>query len=329
MQQILRSYATVGVALLGAGMIAVTPLELRPPDVQLRSIQLAGVSDLLGDVENALGGLAGNLDLGDANPLDSLPLVGGLFSDPSAPVGLPDIGNLDVYLNLITQFIQDATTIDGHWVLAEPFQILSTIFTGGIPSLTNIGDLPGYLADQVLPALVQSGFGPVDNTLIDLGQIGHALASDVTAGDASGVLSTLAAAPGDLLYAFLFQNGLPTAFADAIGSAVTELGDSDAYNGFLVPFNGLGDTGLDALVKQLPELIVHELYYGPTGGTTPPPDALDPGLLGDVTQLLDGSSISSLLPDLASVISPDLASTLVPDLASTLVPDLGSLLTVF
>jgi hypothetical protein len=52
-------------------------------------------------------------------------------------------------------------------------------------------------------------------------------------------------------------------------------------------------------------------------------------LLGDVTQLLDGSSISSLLPDLASVISPDLASTLVPDLASTVVPDLGSLLTVF
>jgi hypothetical protein len=72
----------------------------------------------------------------------------------------------------------------------------------------------------VLPALVQSAFGPVDNTLIDLGQIGYALASDVTAGDASGVFSTLAAAPGDLLYAFLFQSGLPTttAFADAIGS---------------------------------------------------------------------------------------------------------------
>jgi hypothetical protein len=58
-------------------------------------------------------------------------------------------------------------------------------------------------------------------------------------------------------------------------------------------------------------------------------DLLDPALLGDVTQLLDGSSISGILPDLASVISPDLASTLVPDLASTLVPDLGSLLTVF
>ena len=57
--------------------------------MQLRSIQLAGVSDLMGDVENALGGLAGNLDLGDANPLDSLPLVGGLFSDPSARSACP------------------------------------------------------------------------------------------------------------------------------------------------------------------------------------------------------------------------------------------------
>jgi hypothetical protein len=245
---------------------------------------------------------------------------------------LPDIGNLDVYLNLITQFIQDATTIDGHWIFEEPFQILNTILAGGIPSLTNIGDLPGFLADNVLPALVQSGFGRVDNTLIDLGQIGQVLASDVTAGDVSGVLSTLAAAPGDLLCAFLFQSGLPTttAFADAIGSAIMQRGDSDALNGFLVPFNGLGDTGLDALVKQLPELIVNELYgTGGGGTTTPPPDLLDPALLGDVTQLLDGSSISSLLPDLASVISPDLASTLAPDLASTLVPDLGSLLTVF
>lgn len=114
---------------------------------------------------------------------------------------MSDIGNLDVYLKLVTQFIQDAATIDGHWVFEEPFQILNTILAGGIPSLTNIGDLPGFLADNVLPALVQSGFGPVDNTLIDLGHIGLALASDVTAGDATGVLSTLAAAPGDLLYA--------------------------------------------------------------------------------------------------------------------------------
>ena len=106
-------------------------------------------------------------------------------------------------------------------------------------------------------------------------------------------------------------------------------GDSDALNGFLVPFTSLRDTGLDALVKQLPELIVNELYGTGGGGTTPPMDLLNLPLLGDVTQLLDGSSISGILPDLASVISPDLASTLVPDLASTLVPDLGSLLTVF
>jgi hypothetical protein len=307
-----RSYATVGVALLGAGIIAVTPMELGPPNVQVPSIQLAGVSDLLGDVENAFGGLAGNLNPGDANPLDSLPLVGGLFADLSAPVGFSD--GLGVYPDLVTQFIQDAVTIDGHWVLEEPFQILSTILAGGIPSLTNIGDLPGYLADDVLPALVQSGFGPVDNTLIELGTIGHELASAVTAGDPLNVLSTVAAAPGDLLYAFLFENGGPTAYAESIGP-----GGSDAYNGFLVPFTSLGDTGFDALVKQLPELIVNELYGACGGGTTtPPPDSGDLSLLGDVTQLLDGSSVSGLLPDVSSVISPDLVSSLIPDLTSLL-----------
>ena len=86
-------------------------------------------------------------------------------------------------------------------------------------------------------------------------------------------------------------------------------------------------------MKQLPELIVNELYYGPGDAGGGGMYNLDPGLLGDVTQFLDGSSISSLLPDLdgssISSLLPDLASVISPDLASTLVPDLGSLLTSF
>ena len=48
MQQALRPYATAGIALVGASMIAVTPLAVPPPKVQVRPVQLVDAwSDLV------------------------------------------------------------------------------------------------------------------------------------------------------------------------------------------------------------------------------------------------------------------------------------------
>ena len=50
MQQALRPYATAGIALVGASMIAVTPTVLPPPAPQVRSVQLVDAwSDLFTD----------------------------------------------------------------------------------------------------------------------------------------------------------------------------------------------------------------------------------------------------------------------------------------
>jgi hypothetical protein len=49
-QQALRPHATAGLALVGASMIAVTPLAAPPPGVQVRPVQLVDAwSDLFTD----------------------------------------------------------------------------------------------------------------------------------------------------------------------------------------------------------------------------------------------------------------------------------------
>ncbi len=50
MQQVMRPYATAGIALVGASIIAVTPLAVPPPKVEVRPVQLVDAwSDLLTD----------------------------------------------------------------------------------------------------------------------------------------------------------------------------------------------------------------------------------------------------------------------------------------
>jgi hypothetical protein len=318
MQHVLRPYVTAGVALVGAGTIAVTPLAPPLPHVQVPSIRLASASDFLGDVGQEFGdavtGVFGNVGIGDVNPLDGLASLGAaMLQDPGAQ-GLSGI--VGDYAHLFTSFVQVATTIDGHWVLQEPVEILDTILGNGIiPSFSNIADLPGYLVNDVFPALVQSGFGSIDNTLMQLGNIGSDLGAALTNEDPSGFFGTLAAAPAELVNALLFEHG-----------------GSNAFDGFLVPFTSLTDTGFDALLKQLPELIVNELFLGPGGGasgagvTTVLPELSLAGL-GAFTPLLDGLPILNTLPDLPSMLTSDLASMLTTNLGSILTSDLAPMLT--
>ena len=64
MQQALRPYATAGIALVGASMIAVTPLAVPPPRSQVRPVQLVDAwSDLVTDTTANLDNIVSNARL--------------------------------------------------------------------------------------------------------------------------------------------------------------------------------------------------------------------------------------------------------------------------
>jgi hypothetical protein len=91
MQLALRPYATAGVAVLGAGLIYVTPVTA--PHIEQRAVDLAAaetLSDLVGPIDavvSGLGGLSGEL----SGVLPSLGDLSGTFAD-----ALPSAAGLDL-----------------------------------------------------------------------------------------------------------------------------------------------------------------------------------------------------------------------------------------
>jgi hypothetical protein len=63
MQQALRPYATAGIAVVGASMIAVTPMVAPPPGAQVRPVRLVDAwSDLLTDTTANLQNIVNGAD---------------------------------------------------------------------------------------------------------------------------------------------------------------------------------------------------------------------------------------------------------------------------
>ena len=70
MQQALRPYATAGIALVGASMIAVTPTVVPPPAAQVRSVQLVDAwSDLVSATTANLDSIVSNASSSDITQL--------------------------------------------------------------------------------------------------------------------------------------------------------------------------------------------------------------------------------------------------------------------
>src|SRR5882757_9166864 len=89
MQYALRPHATAGVALVGASIIAVTPLAVPPPDVQVRPVQLVDAwSDLLTDTTANLDSIVSNANLSDISSVFSA-----LLTNPLGVIGA--LTNLD------------------------------------------------------------------------------------------------------------------------------------------------------------------------------------------------------------------------------------------
>ncbi|MGH3560512.1 MAG: hypothetical protein ACRDTN_01555 [Mycobacterium sp.] len=132
----LRPYATAGVAVAGAALIAVTPVATPLPDIQVRAVQLSGSgSDLTG--------------LADS--------VSQVLSDPSF------VNPITEWINVLTAAGANLQTLGGI-VAADPFPILSQIVTNQIGYAHTLAEgfqAAGAVLDaahQGLPSVLEAAF---------------------------------------------------------------------------------------------------------------------------------------------------------------------------
>lgn len=196
MQHALRPYATAGIAVIGAGAMAMTPVVVAPtlPDIQMPAIQLtAGLGDV-GDLLGALGfGLLNNSISDLANPFE-------------------------VYPELVTNSFSNVAQIGATW-LDRPFPIAQAVASNQIGNLTE-----GFANPESLLGVPAEMFGNVQSVFGDL----TTLAPDVTISSPlfEGVKEVITAFEG--LGGFGFFNaaawqGLADAFGGLHGSDLLDV----------------------------------------------------------------------------------------------------------
>ena len=181
MEQALRPYASAAVALLGASMIAVTPVVAVPslPDVQASAVQLAATeADAFALVINVLdpGAFTGGLA---AAPTDSLGALAISLDDVIDLGGTPYITAADnlatdilPLLDIASLFSGVTTGIDSLLTDLANLPDLSTVLSDLGTVLTDLGNLPTAtdIANDVVSALTGAG-GVLTTITGDLGTI--------------------------------------------------------------------------------------------------------------------------------------------------------------
>jgi hypothetical protein len=356
MQQVLRPYAFTGIAIVGAGLIGVTPVTPPLPDVQFHAVQLSAAADPFADIGNLFSDLIGAGSSGTGGLSDITADFTGLFDG----LGLGDAGTaaaadpsslLTPYIDLFTNSFNNLDII-GSKFLGDPLPFVQEIFAN--PSL--IADLPSAifstlsdpatittnLADSPLTLPITIGIMLGAPLVIGLGEAGPLATSaeafqtyfgELGSGNPTTVLTALIDGPANIANAFL--NG--SAGLDVLGINLPLL------NGILVP-----DTNLDIPVDVNVQTLLTDLLGSGTAteiidaleGIFPVPTDLDvanitvgpfgglaDGLINYVPQqiaaALTDSSTSSAL-DSTTQLTGNLGSLLDP---STLVGDLTTLLT--
>jgi hypothetical protein len=214
MQQALRPYAIAGVGLLGASLIAVTPVIKPPalPELQTSAVQLTAEADAFAVIVNALDpdAFTGGISATPTDALGELAVSGDSLIDS---LGTPYITAAD---NLATDLLPllDITSL---------FSGLSTSLSSLLSDLTNLPDLSTLLSElgnlptatDIANALVSAltGAGGALTTIdTDLGTI----TSDLT-----GLPSTLTT---DLISALTGSGDPLTTITGDLGTITTDLG---------------------------------------------------------------------------------------------------------
>jgi hypothetical protein len=330
MQHALRPYATAGVALVGASIIAVTPLAVPPPNVQVRPVQLVDAwSDLVTNTTANLDSIVSNADSSDisqvfsalfTNPLGvidaltnvdptvtttaGLPLTVGVELPPGLELGIAQLGaegaTLDAINGVIGQLASDPSN-----ALNILYEGTATILNAGLNGADNVSLLGGIIDIPAFNGIL----APETSLTVDLNltDLVNALGlGNVGLGslDLSSLLSQLGL--GDLTLGSLFQD---------LGLSGETLG------------NLLGNPTLSGL---LGDLGLGNLDGGNFGLTTLLTDLHLNTDLGDVsvTQLLNALNLNG---DLGDISLTSLIGDLFPGLnvggvdLGTLLGDLGLL----
>jgi hypothetical protein len=222
MQQTLRPYVTSSIALVGAGLIAVTPVA--PPlgaDAQLHTVELTATSfgDLISNTTDNITNIINNADFGDISKV-----IGDLFTNPAGVIGaltnltpdvtteltslpasvsvqlppglellIADLGSMAVAFNAIN----NAVTGDpgGFGGLFNALTDILNAYLNGTDNISLLGgiiDIPGFngilAPEQNLDVDLNLGklldaLGLGDLSLSDLGVNLKDLLDDLTSGD--------------------------------------------------------------------------------------------------------------------------------------------------
>jgi hypothetical protein len=326
MQHVLSPYATAGVALVGASIIAVTPLAVPPPNVQMRQVQLVDAwSDLLTDTTANLDNIVSNADSSDitqvfsalfTNPLgvisaltnldptvttdtSGLPITVGVELTPALEMGLAQLGAEGAELTAINGVIGQLSS-DPSNALNILYEGTATILNAGLNGADNVSLLGGIIDIPLFNGLL----APEQSLTVDL---------NLT----------------DLINALGLGN-LGLGSLD-LSSLLSQLGLGDLSLGDLINDLGLGTEGLGTLLGNptlsglLGDLGLGNLDAGNFGLSTLLSDLNLNSDLGDVslTQLLNALNLN---PDLGSIGLNTLIGDLFPSGINVGGVQLGTLL---
>ena len=350
MQHALRPYATAGVALVGASIIAVTPLAVPPPKVETRPVQLVDAwSTLLTDTTANLDSIASNANLSDISSVFSalltnpLGVIGALTNldptvtttagtDPLLQVSVGLTPALELGLAQLGAEGAELTAINGvlAQLSADPSNALNILYEGtatvlnaGLNGANNVSLLGGIIDIPLFNGLLAPEQSlSVDLNLTDLLNALGLGNLDLSNLDLSSLLSQLGL--GDLTLGGLVSDlnlgdeGLGTLLAN---TGITSLGGLSTLLGLDNLNLGLGDALNDAglLTGVLDTPIILAALNDISVGT----------LLGDDTTTSITSALNSAVPNLSTLLTDLDLSNLPIDLSSLtglLTPTLDDLL---
>jgi hypothetical protein len=352
MQEALRPYATAGIALVGASMIAVTPMVVPPPAAQVRSVRLVDAwSDLVSTTTTNLDSIVSNASSSDitqlfnelvTNPfgvigalanfdptvttdLTSLPATISVELPPGLELAIAGLGATGATFTTLETVAQQLQTDPSLSNLSEG---LATVLNAYLNGTDNISLLDGAITIPLYNGLLAPETSAnIDinlTSLIDALGLGNTPLTDL---DLSTLLSQLGL--GDLNLGTLFDDlglsdqGLGTVLA-GLTDPITTLGgllNLLGLNGLDLPslsltniLSGLGlDTNVDLSTLSL-DTVLNDFGLNPTIAT---------GLTGLVNTLLGSTTFTD--EGLGSVIST-LPTSLIDGVLGPLNGTLGTLL---